>query len=1206
MPLSSAEIAGMSGQFQGLYQQQMTYSGMIGGLMGMNGPPQQQSEQITGGLMNRVGAIAGPAASLGMGMMGLDPLSMGLRAGMGAYGAGAGVMGGAAAGMGVAGMAALPMMAASYAGGQIMTGAQQQQQFNQAMRQSFFFNQPSGQGFANSQLGVMGADIRGMSGQSGAGGEITTFRELSGLAANMGKMGMATGVRDVQAFRQRFQEMLNTVKTVATELGTSLEQAQEAMASMRGSGMFRTADQVKFAMQMRQYSVAGGLSTAELGAMGNIGAQISRSVGGRGAAGAFGGMKTLGTIGSALQTGAISDEDIYNSTGLYGAEGRQALATRQMESAAGFLKTGRGRYFLASVAGRNGHLDEGSVGNWEAGGMDVGETRSQAYKNLRGVGRANFIRNEGRLRGQALEKFGGLLPAMALQQWAEGKGINISQMGDREMLFASRQLGMGMDELETTMKEAKNLPRIFAQQETEGQIDQQLKSLANRRRTQGVEGLKRKFEQAREQVQNTLQQIGADLYSGGSDLLERFINKLAGTYVSDMDADAVRAFKSSMTKEQFGSATGIGRTNRLGGGALGAGGGGRMSSQFFGEGGLLSGFGTSDYDKAVRAGFGSQFDAVRMMRPGAARDQGLVKATQFANNFYSNMAGGGQGSFSFSSDFQGQLRKAYAQGGIAGTQGQERVNALESYLETESFKGNTEARAALMQLKAAPAEQKGAIALGIEQAGKISAGARINTGATGLPGLFGAGSYASRGEMVEARGAALLGQQKWSDRLTRDLAVGVGLSALGPIGLAAMALGAGQEAPSLVLSRRAQMRAGEYTMSSEGKAFARALATGSMSELNSAYTAIEDKYMDLKNKQSQNPGDANLQMELKQTEMQYAAAQVTKQAAASGRPISEEDIKNIAQQMKIDPQALKGVMGGLRQQSMEDHRTIVASIGKAVGGTARGKQADLIASGLAEMKGGQLTLKGKFGKDVELYSKMIGAQSQLYGTGSAGEETLIGQSQEAEQELQSTLWGLSRRELMSRSREQEGAGLYGISQEERRVAAAKRRIEMMERRGGASGAAAQILGLKVDRGNIGFLNALKGKSGEALEAGIHSLMGKAGLDFTKNEELSKELTQALAEPNKERQKMLLSNIMEGKTKGGEQLAAAEKQKKEHEDKEKNPLLDKIEGHLSKIADSTDGLSGQAKVIATNTGITATNTNNIGTKDDPTPAHPPGK
>jgi hypothetical protein len=88
--------------------------------------------------------------------------------------------------------------------------------------------------------------------------------------------------------------------------------------------------------------------------------------------------------------------------------------------------------------------------------------------------------------------------------------------------------------------------------------------------------------------------------------------------------------------------------------------------------------------------------------------------------------------------------------------------------------------------------------------------------------------------------------------------------------------------------------------------------------------------------------------------------------------------------------------------------------------------------------------------------------------------------------------------------------------------------------------------------------------------------------------------------------MLLSNIMEGKTKGGEQLAAAEKQKKEQEDKDKNPLLDKIEGHLSKIADSTDGLSGQAKVIATNTGITATNTNNIGTKDDPTPAPPPGK
>jgi len=341
MPISSAEIAGLQGQFQGSYMQQAQYSGMIGGMMNMPGPPQMQGEQIAGGMMNRIGSVAGPVSSLGMGLLGLDPLSMGLRAGMGAYGAGAGVVGGAAAGLGVAGGMALPLMAAQYAGSQVMTGAQQQQQFNASMRQSFAFNNPWGQGFSNNQLGVMGADIRGMAGQTGPGGEISTFRELSTLAANMGRMGMATGVRDVTAFRQRFSEMLSTVKTIAQEMGTTLEQAQQAMASMRGSGVFRTSDQVKFAMQMRQYSVGGGLSTAELGAMANIGSQISRSVGGRGNAGAFAGMRTLGMVGSAVQSGTLSEEDIYNATGLYGAEGRQALATRQLESSASFLKSGR-------------------------------------------------------------------------------------------------------------------------------------------------------------------------------------------------------------------------------------------------------------------------------------------------------------------------------------------------------------------------------------------------------------------------------------------------------------------------------------------------------------------------------------------------------------------------------------------------------------------------------------------------------------------------------------------------------------------------------------------------------------------------------------------------------------------------------------------------------------------------------------------------
>jgi hypothetical protein len=179
----------------------------------------------------------------GLGMMGLDPLSLGLRAGMGAWGSGAGVWGAGMAGMGVAGAAAGGLALAGYAGNQIMAGAQQQQQLNTALRGSFNFMNPmtGQQGFSSGQMGQIGGMMRHMTHEFGPAGEVTSMSELTKLASNMGSMGMGNGVRDVQEFNRKFREMVQTAKTMATELGTSLQEAQQMMASMKGSGIFKAA-----------------------------------------------------------------------------------------------------------------------------------------------------------------------------------------------------------------------------------------------------------------------------------------------------------------------------------------------------------------------------------------------------------------------------------------------------------------------------------------------------------------------------------------------------------------------------------------------------------------------------------------------------------------------------------------------------------------------------------------------------------------------------------------------------------------------------------------------------------------------------------------------------------------------------------------------------------------------------------------------------
>lgn len=525
----------LTAQLAGSYGQMYSSIGIGGSGMGPMGMG-MAADSAMGSVVSRMGASGGPILQGAMGMAGLDPISMGIRAGMGAWRGGAGLMGAGMSGMGMLGATAGVGLAASWGAGQVFTGMQNQQSFNMGMRQNFnFMNSSGGQGFSRQDMTAISSNLQSMTHQYGPGGEVNTFGELSRLAQNMGKMGLTTGVRDAQEFSKRFKDMVGTLKTVATELGTSLEAAQELLSNSRGSGIFRTADQLKYGAALRTTGLSGGLATSEMTAMGNIGSQIARSVGGLGRQGAMGGIRALGQVGTATQIGALSEEDIYNATGLTGAEGRQAMATQMMQNSGNFMKSSKGRWFLASIAGKNGSLDMDAVNQYMmGGGMDVQSTRDRAHSNLAGVGRANFIRNEGRLRSAAMEQFGGLAPALALTGWAQGKGININDMDDRSMLFAQRQLGMGRDELDATIKIAQNLPQIMQEQRRVASNDSFMQARGQHMKS---EDIRTKLDQMKEGIQGKIQKWGADLYSSGSKWLEDVANRLLNHYETQMNED---------------------------------------------------------------------------------------------------------------------------------------------------------------------------------------------------------------------------------------------------------------------------------------------------------------------------------------------------------------------------------------------------------------------------------------------------------------------------------------------------------------------------------------------------------------------------------------------------------------------------------------------------------------------------------------------
>lgn len=717
MPFSSADIAAATGAFVQQHAANMQYSQMIG----TGGFQPAMADAFSGSMMSRGMGAAGPLVGGAMGLMGLDPMSLGMRAGMGVLGRGGSLMGAGMAGLGVAGGASLGIYAAQKAGEQMMLGAQQQQQLNTSLRQNFNFQTANGQGFNRSDMTQIGSNMRAMTHQFGAGGEVTSMSELVQLAGGMGRMGMAGGVRDAQEFSRKFREMVSTLKSVAQELGTSLQEAQQFMSAQKSSGIFKFADQSKFASQARGASMAGGLALSEVTAMASIGSQISRSVGGLGRSGAFGGMRTIGQIGSATQVGALSEEDIYNATGLTGAEGRQALSTSMMSRSANFLKSGRGRHFLASMAGADGNLDSASVAAWESGGMDVGETRAMAGRNLAGVGRANFIRNEGRLRGAALEKFGGMAQTMAYSQWLGSKGYDPSSMDDRSMLAFQRFSGMGRDEADAAIKMVRGLPEIMAQQRNSAMDDKYSQSLGTYRKTHGVEGAKRAIEQLREKVQGKIQGVGQDLYNSATDMVEQLFNKAMGITerrVSDNIGELWRAAKmggsgGATIMAQLGTG---GRLNKFGGGAGGG-------------GGLTGGVGMQEWAK---------HEGMR-----TAADVGTFGSTKEITDFASSS--------------RGWMRDLYTSE-LAGKTGTDRMSSFGKALASRAAGGDVAAKGMLAQWQQSGDVGRAGMLASMENASGISGEAGLSKSFASKDLGFLSGEFSSLRQGDIATGRAMLGR----------------------------------------------------------------------------------------------------------------------------------------------------------------------------------------------------------------------------------------------------------------------------------------------------------------------------------------------------------------------------------------------------------------------------------------------------------------
>lgn len=1096
MPLSSSEIAAMNGGFMQQSMMNQQYAGMIGQgpIYGAGGG--MGGDHIMGGVMSRGSAIGGPLMSGAMGMMGLDPMSLGLRAGMGALGSGAGFGGAAMAGAGVA-LPGMAMMAgAQYAGSQMYTGAQQQQTMNNVLRQSFGFrNASGGQGFDRGQMSSIGSMVREMSHDFGPGGEVASMGELTQLAGKMGSMGFAQGVRDVKEFGQRFKEMVKTLKTMAQDLGTTLEGAMEFAQAAKGSGMFGMNRIQGFTSAARGASVAGGLALSEVTGAASIGSQISRSVGGLGRQGAMAGIRTIGQIGTAQQMGILSEEDIYNATGQTGAEGRQAFAASAMQRTAKFLQSGRGRRMLASMADKDGNLDEGRLQQFMTGGMGIGETMSADRAQLGKVGRANFIRNEGRLRGAALEKIGGFGDAMQLAQWASSKGIDINNMDDRSMLFAQRQLGMGRDEMDAAMKMVNNMPQIIESQRRAEADDGYFQRLAVSRKQRGVEGVKNRFEQAKEVINGKLQKVGQDIFNQGSEQIDEFMAKLTGAYVEtyskDVD-DQYRALRSGGSGRAFGLGGGrAGATARqfaTGGGIGGAGGpglfgqmragsdmtlnqalAGRGSSGlelFLGGGAAYAGRlgqfligGQSDMSKLREAGFnmsGVTSDATAQAKLNSIQAMQRAAATGYNDGQVKMGASNGD-----------WIRKAYARDEVTGRADQR----MESFEKALMSHGSAEAKAAWASAKTP--EQKAALMANLERGAGIKGEGSIANMLSLPEGLRGleTGRFKSTADENRAYAQALGGVKRSTGERVLGGALGGAAEAMlgignvfGGLGIATGAHGKIQEftrglAGRMFGTEEKEQAMGAFLKGAEGRNLISGLLTG---DADSRSAARDQLAADLASGKKDDPTRETRQR------MLDASDYYNEVVKNGGKPLSEAQKKAWE---KANPgrsaSEAEAALGGMVKVLDASQKRDLARAARRARDDANKEADKLSALGVYDAASGQLTTTkaaelSKMGKGALEYANAAIRQTNLE-RGLGGTEG----SAEADRAIFGDIQGIGsaqsdRLAHMSVQQKRALAQAMGgeAGAEAGRSAAMEARLQSLSRRRGTAGAAASILGVE--------------------------------------------------------------------------------------------------------------------------------------------------
>lgn len=427
---ASSAAAGTVGAAPTMYAGAVGAAG-VASMMGAGGP-------VVGALTSRF------MDPLGHGVM------MGGRAGMAAYGGGAGM----GSSLGAGAMVAAPWMAAGAIGlggmavgaSQFVQGAAQNRTTMGLLGNMSFANAgaPQGRGFGYEQMRSITEVMR----EIDKADPFTEMADMNRMLSNFTDLGMAQGVQDAKEFGKKFKQMTETVRDMARSMGTSMEDAAGAFANMRQAGFFTGADIMG---NTRDLMVAKGMGMSEQEFYGaqQGGAQFSRgqSMSGRTGAGIVTGMAAR--FMSDIKSGRLQDTTLMDITGGgSAAEASLMLGQDLLQAQTGFLQGGAGRSLMAAFGTRDsggrfqGGIDSARLQEFVQGGGSLDD--------LTRLGREGLSSREGQASFKFRERDIGdafLQEGDALKSITEIIRNSTTVKGDKDMAGILMQKMLGIDHL---------------------------------------------------------------------------------------------------------------------------------------------------------------------------------------------------------------------------------------------------------------------------------------------------------------------------------------------------------------------------------------------------------------------------------------------------------------------------------------------------------------------------------------------------------------------------------------------------------------------------------------------------------------------------------------------------------------------------------------------------------------------------------------